>query len=252
MERINSEDADTNTALELSRSTYEKDVLKRNIVAKQSHNADLFKTQQPFQGDKDGEVLLMVTFPTFMNVRSCNAYFVNTFVRMSRKQVLDTGSNLLKERLESEAYQRRVKQAVGPLPKDIKYVLDMSPSTEEDDYTVALQRLSLTTGVKLWYRSMTIANVSAAAVAGHDDVCDCNQKWDEPYLMEGPPESIQGPNPITSFNAAVYLFDTKSWAIEKHRDIDEFCPVRQGANVLRLLRSIIDDDLQIDSAPRCK
>lgn len=249
---VNPEEAETNTALELSLSTYQEDSLKQNIVAKQSHNADLFKTQQSAQGNRDGDVMFVVKFPRFTNLQSCNADFVDAAIRMTCKQVLDTGSNLLKERLESTTYQHRMRLAFGPLPSGVKYVLNVSPSTEEDEYTVALQRLSITTGVKLWYRSMAIGGVSASIVAGHDDACHCNEKWDDPYLMEKPPVHIQGPLAITGFNVAAYFLDTDSWAIEKYRDINEFCPVRQGANVLRLLRSIVDNDLQIDSAPRSK
>lgn len=242
----------TRAALKLSKSIHDQAVLKQNIIAKQSHNVDLFKTQQPSQGNKDGDVLLLINFPDFTRLRSCNGDFVNVAMRMSSKQILDTGSTILKEKLESEAYQRRVKQAVEPLPEGIKYVLNISPSTEEDEYSVALQCLSITNGIKLWYRSMAVCNVSPALIAGHDDACGCNEKWDDPYLLEGPPESIQRPDPITGFNVAVDLFDTDSWAVEKYRNIDEFCPVRQAANVVRLFRSIIDNDLLIDSAPRCK
>jgi hypothetical protein len=170
---------------------------------------------------------------------------------LTHEEVLSTGSNLLKERLESETYQRRAKQAAGPLPASVKYVLDLSPSTEEDEYTVALQRLSITTGVKLWYRAVFL-NVSVNAVAGHDDACGCNGQWDDPFFMKGPPALIQGPNAINDFIANAYLFDTGSWAIDKNCDIDEFCPVRQGANILRLFRSVACNDLHIDSAPRCK
>lgn len=237
-----------------SRSTYEVEALQHNIIAKQSHNADLFKTQQSPQGNIEaGDVLVFVKFPEFAGTGSCtNTNFPRiAVVLLTRDEVLSTGSNLLKERLESETYQRRAKQAAGPLPAGIKYVLDLSPSTEEDEYTVALQRLSITTGIKLWYRSMII-NVSVNAVAGHDDACGCNEQWDDPYLMEGPPESIQGRIAIHNFNVAAHLFDTGSWAIDQYRDIDEFCPVRQGANILRLFRSLACNDLQIDSAPRCK
>lgn len=157
----------------------------------------------------------------------------------------------MKDFLENESYQRRAKSAAAPLPKGIDYVLNLSPSTEEDAYTVALQRLSITNGIRLWYRSMALG-VSVAAVAGHDDACRCNEQWDDPYPMQSPPASIVGLTGIGPLNVAAYLFDTESWAIDQHRDIDEFCPVRQGANVLRLFRSLVDKDLHIDSAPRRK
>ncbi|ROW09825.1 hypothetical protein VMCG_02503 [Cytospora schulzeri] len=249
---INSEVADTETALQNSRSSYELEVLERNKIAKQFHNADLFKTQQSHQGHKDGgDVLAFINFPEFTSTGSCTKTKFPRFavVQLTRDEVLSTGSSLLRERLDSETYQRRVKQAAGPLPNGIKYVLDLSPSTEEDEYTVALQRLSITTGVKLWYRTVAIG-VSVDAVAGHDDSCGCNERWDDPYLIDGPPASIRGATAISSFDIAAYLFDTGAWTIDQYRNIDEFCPVRQGANLLRLFRSLADKDLHIDSAPR--
>lgn len=219
-----------------------EETLTRNLIAKQSHNADLFKTQQPIQGDNDGDVMVLVKFPSFSNAQSCmKTVFPMSYVRLTYKQILETGSVQLKEDLESESYQRRARNAAGPLPKGIKYVLNLSPSTEEYEYSVALQRLSITRGIRLWHRFVSFG-ASVAAVSGHDDACACGEKWDEPYPVPDLSESIQ----------KQVLFDTESWPMEQYRDIDEYCPVRHGANVLRLFRSIVEDDLHIDSAPRCK
>lgn len=236
----------------MSKTTYDAKVLDDHLDAKQIHNADLFMTQQKVQGCKNGEILVLVKFPPYVDTRSCmKASFPTAYVRLTREDILKTGSKKLEGLLDDESYQRRAKLAATPLPDGIKYVLNMSPSTEEDDYAVALNRLSITDGIRLFYRSLALG-AHVACVAGHDDACGCNEKWEDPYPMPTPPASILGEHPIAPLSAAVYLFDTKLWAVDEHRDIEVFSPLRQGANALRLFRSLTDGELRLDSAPRRK
>lgn len=239
-------------ALQNSTLTFSDEELERNLVAKQAHNSDLYKTQQSLQGNENGDVLVLVSFPAFVSTQSCQKSTFNTAkVRLTREQVLNTGSAKLEERLNSESHQRRAKRAAGPLPQGVTHVLDLSPSGEEDDYTIALQLLSLTPGIKLWYRASAFG-ASLEAVSGHDDACHCNERYDTAYPIPSPPLAIQGQKQIDGLNFAAYLLDTETWSIEDHREIDDFCQLRQGANVLRLFRSLANGDLQIDSAPRSK
>lgn len=237
-------------AMQNSQVTYVNEELKRNLIAKQAHNSDLYKTQQLLQGN--GDVLVLVSFPAFVHKTSCQkTKFDTARILLTRDQVVNTGSARLEERLNSESHQRRARKAAGTLPRGVTHVLDLSPSGEEDDYTIALQMLSLTPGIKLWYRAAAFG-ASVEAVAGHDDVCSCNELYDTAYPVPSPPGSIEGPSPLSDFNVAAFLLDTETWPVEDHRDIDDFCQTRQGANVLRLIRSLAQNDLQIDSAPRSK
>ncbi|KAL1874500.1 hypothetical protein Daus18300_003519 [Diaporthe australafricana] len=237
-------------AIQNSQVTYVREEHQRNLVAKQAHNSDLYKTQQLLQGSK-GDVLVLVAFPAFAPKTSCQkTKFDTARIVLTSDQVLKTGSVKLEERLNSESHQRRARKAVaGTLPRGVTHVLDLSPSGEEDDYTIALQMLSLTPGIKLWYRAAAFG-ASVEAVAGHDDVCNCNEGYDTAYPVPRPPASIEGPKPLVEFNVSAFLLDTATWAVEDHRNIDDFCQTRQGANVLRLIRSLAQNDLQIDSAPR--
>lgn len=239
-------------ALQNSHLTFVNEELERNLVAKQAHNSDLYKTQQSLQGNEDGDVLVLVSFPAFISKQSCQKSTFNTArVVLTREQVLKTGSAKLEERLNSESHQRRAKRTSGALPHGVTHILDLSPSGEEDDYTIALQLLSLTPGIKLWYRA-SVFGASVEVVAGHDDACHCNEGYDVVYPFPSPPLDIQGQKSIDGLNFAAHLLDTETWPVDPHRDIDDFCQVRQGANVLRLFRSIANNDLQIDSAPRSK
>ncbi|KAI7784568.1 hypothetical protein LA080_009805 [Diaporthe eres] len=237
-------------AIQNSHLSFVNEELERNLVAKQAHNSDLYKTQQPLQGNEDGDVLVLVSFPAFISKQSCQkSTFDTARVILTRDQVLNTGSSKLEDRLNSESHQRRAKREAGTLPNGVTHVLDLSPSGEEDDYTIALQLLSLTPGIKLWYRASAFG-ASLEAVAGHDDACRCNEGYDTAYPIPSPPLDIQGQQHLDGLNFAAFLLDTETWSVEDHRGIDDFCQVRQGANVLRLFRSLANGDLQIDSAPR--
>lgn len=252
-------------ALQNSQFTFVNEELERNLVAKQAHNSDLYKTQERFQGKEAGnalvlisqgkeigEVLVLVSFPAYISAQSCQkSTFQTARVILTRDHVLNTRSDKLKERLNSESNQRRAKKAAGPLPRGVTHVLDLSPSDEENDYTIALQLLSLTPGIKLWYRASAFG-ASLEAVAGHDDACHCNEGYDTAYPIPTPPLQIQGQKSLEGLNFAAFLLDTENWSIDDHHDIDDFCQVRHGANVLRLFRSLANGDLHIDSAPRSK
>lgn len=243
-------------ALQNSHLTFVDEELQRNLVAKQAHNSDLYKTQQQLQGNDEGDVLVLVSFPAFEPHHSCQkSEFDTARVILTRDQILATGSAKLEERLNSESHQRRAKRAAErapvALPKGVTHILDLSPSVEEDDYTIALQLLSLTPGIKFWYRAAAFG-ASVEAVAGHDDVCRCKESYDTAYPIPTPPFSIEGSKPLDGLHVAAFLLDTETWPVDDHRDIDDFSQVRQGANVLRLFRSLANNDLQIDSAPRSK
>ncbi|POS78303.1 hypothetical protein DHEL01_v203311, partial [Diaporthe helianthi] len=237
-------------AIENSQITFNNEELERNRIAKQAHNSDLYKTQQPLQGNEAGDVLILVSFPAYKTRQSCqNSTFNTARVILTSDQVLNTKSHKLKDRLNSDSYQRRAKRKAGPLPPGVTHVLDLSPSDEENDYTVALQLLSVSQGIRLWYRASAFG-ASLEAVAGHDDVCHCKEDYDTAYPVQAPPVCIQGEKFLEGMNFAAFLLDTEFWTIDDHRHINDFCQVRHAANVLRLFRSLANGDLHIDSAPR--
>lgn len=221
--------------------------------ARRLHELDLYKTQDNCHNDNSvnhGNVLVLVKFPESRSTTSCRATVFNTGrIRLTDKQVLATGSDLLAGLLVNERHQRRAKNTAAPLPEGVDYVLDLSPTTDENDYTIALQLLSAPRAVQLWHRSVTFG-ASPLAVAGHDDVCTCLLPFDEPYPMPKVPESA----PSNMHHGTPCIMDTKDWPLEADRKIDDFCTTRWAANILRLFRAIAmppgQNDLLIDSAPR--
>lgn len=227
-----------------------RDLLVDLMEAKDLHDADLFKTQDSYQDDSnnDATVLVLVKFPDSRSTTSCRFTKFNTGrIRLTYQQVLATGSALLANLLVNERHQRCARRAAAPLPHGVDHVLDLSPTTDENDYTIALQLLSVTHAIQTWHRSVAWG-ASPLTVAGHDDVCTCLLPFNEPYPIPTPPESIK------SKHGNVCILDTKEWPLEEHRKIDDFCTTRWAANTLRLFRAISmppgQKDLVIDSAPR--
>lgn len=242
-------------ALKASMVSYDRDVvhLEARQIAAQLHMTDLFKTQMGTQDNTSGDpdVMILVRYPEFASTTSC----INTDFQkvgrllLTRDQVLNTGSPLLKRMLESEKHQLQAKKAAGILPPGVTHVLNLSPTTDEDDYTIALQHLTITNGVKLWYRSVALGT-SYLAVIGHDDACSCTIPRDD----EGYPRVISPPDITDPNSDEVCIFDTVAWPIEQDYEINDFCQTRWAANIIRLFRSIANPpghkDLLLDSAPR--
>lgn len=125
--------------------------------ANQLHHADLLQTQNSFQNDipANASILILIKYPEFSSTTSCRfSNFMPGRLRLTLQQLENAGSELLMGLLRNEKHQRRAKKAAAPLEAGVTHVIDLSPSYDETDCTIALQRLSLTEGVKLWYRSM--------------------------------------------------------------------------------------------------
>lgn len=217
------------------------------------HDVDLYNTQNVDPGNSDGQnnILLLIKFPDCGSTVSCGkTHFKTVAMRFTKEAIQSTGSQLLTGLLTNEQHQRRAKKAASPLPDGITHVLDLSPTDEEEDYILALSGLSLPRGVKLWHRA-AVEGVSILATAGHDDVCSCMLPMSEllDFDLGYPP--LKGPS-LGGKNLCI--FDTKTWPVDKLRNIDEFCTTRWAANTIRLFRSITEaagqKSLLIDSAPR--
>lgn len=224
---------------------------------KHLHDTDLFKTQCLEQSTPSGEknVLVLVKFPTTNSNLSCGrTRFKTGTICLSYKSIVDTGSGVLVGLLSDEQHQRRAKKSLDNLlPAGVTHILDLSPTTEEDDHITALQNLSIPRSVKLWHRSM-VSGTSLLAVAGHDDVCDCLLPTSGLLDFDCSYPLLEAPKDIESNGGNVCIFDTEKWPVDKWGNIGDFCTTRWAANTIRLFRAIAkpagEKDLLIDSAPR--
>lgn len=129
-----------------------------------------------------------------------------------------TGSAYLINLLSNCKYQERAKKAAAPLPDGVSHVINLSPTLDEEDYTLALQKLSLPRGVKLWYRSMAFGT-SPMATAGHDDACSCLLLVDEKYQKpEAPANAVN--------NGVMCIFDEQDWPVSNPFKVPDFSEIR--------------------------
>lgn len=113
----------------------------------------------PKQADQDAATYLMI-----------QAHFALPF-RMSSQTLRSVGSAYL-EGLLGPTTQFRVlrrRNLVGKLPQGIKFVIDLTPSTDEDDAIISLMRLSCPMGVRRWGLSALRWRISRALVGGYDE-----------------------------------------------------------------------------------
>ncbi|CAN8102279.1 unnamed protein product [Discula destructiva] len=246
------------TTLEEAQNKAMASAINDLVVAKRLHDADLFNTQQGNQGKRNSHdsVLVFVKFLDSASKVSCGGLsFQTAAISLPYQSILDTGSVLLKRLLEDAQYQRRAKKAAPALDASASatHFLNMSPTTDEEDYILALQNLSLTKAVKLWHR-FSVWGTSPLTVAGHDDVCPCLPTTSDLLHFDSGYPLVKAPSEIQSPCGAFCIFDTELWPVDTQSNIDDFCTTRWAANTIRLFRAIAmptgHSDLLIDSAPR--
>ncbi|KAI1462071.1 hypothetical protein F4805DRAFT_411923 [Annulohypoxylon moriforme] len=191
---------------------------------------------------QSGDTLIIVNFPQNYSDCKWEAWSSKRF-HVHSDNLLATGSKVF-ARLLSSGEQARIRKRVGePLPD--KYVLDLTPSVEGDDLAAQLIELSLPLGVRDWWTSKERLGVSRYLVSGHDDYCpahnevviDC--KKTDTYVEHNMGREEDLPK--------IDLADIQT---PKSRIIEDYCPIRHRANIIRLVLAIEGQDLVLNSAPR--
>ncbi|RJE20723.1 hypothetical protein PHISCL_06944 [Aspergillus sclerotialis] len=107
--------------------------------------------------------------------------------RVHSGSLLNTGSTYF-QKFFSPTYQFRVvkrRGLAGRLPEGIKYVIDLTPPTIEDEAVITVMALSCPTGVRSWANKRTRFNLPPACVGGKDEY--------EPVEISTPLEPSQKP-----------------------------------------------------------
>jgi hypothetical protein len=159
---------------------------------------------------------------------------------MDSKQLLATGSSIFRGKLspEGQLQEKRRLNRDGRLHVYAQYVLDLTPPDEGDESASQVAQLSLSEGVRDWWRSHFALNVSRYLVSGHDDIC--NQHI-EALISETKAEAGANANDNIDIGSVEY---------STLRNIADYCPIRHRAAILRLLLTISCGDLVLNSAPR--
>ncbi|KAI0136012.1 hypothetical protein F4776DRAFT_115826 [Hypoxylon sp. NC0597] len=208
---------------------------------------DLSLIQQVQSECESGDTLIIVNFPPDYVDCRWQEWTSKRFYVQSEK-LLGTRSKIFTNLLSPERqarFRRRIKleHAGESLPH--KFVIDLTPSTEGDELAAQLMELSLPSGVRDWWMSKERLGISPYLVSGHDDYCrrhnevpiDC--KKTEDYVEH-------------SFGRVELLpeIDLADIQMPESRAIEDYCPIRHRANIIRLILAIEGHDLVLNSAPR--
>jgi len=191
-----------------------------------------------------GDTLVLVDFPEAKQPYiKCNGrHWRATSFRVPSAALLGTGSTYF-AKLYSPRAQARVRKHVdlAKFGEGIEYVLDLTPSLEGDDAAAQLIELSIPEGVRNWWLSMTRLGVSRFLVSGHDDHCpshiDVPIEYESTEVLNKRDENL----PRDNLDHIV---------MSQLRMVPDYCPVRHRANIIRLIRTILGEDLVLNSAIR--
>ncbi|KAI1766234.1 hypothetical protein GGR53DRAFT_464632 [Hypoxylon sp. FL1150] len=209
--------------------------------------SDLFRVNRADFQCKEGDTLVIVEFPP--GRRNCygEEWYTKRFSVHSEK-LLATNSkvfaDLLSPRRQARS-RRRAEKLVNPLIH--RFVIDLTPSMEGDDLAAQLMELSLPSGVRNWWTTKERLGISPYLVSGHDDYC--------PHHNSVPVNCVRSENSLAFSYCGVrdqHLpnLDVGDVLTPETRVMDDYCPIRHRANIVRLLLAIEGHDLVLNSASR--
>ncbi|KAI1779735.1 hypothetical protein F4818DRAFT_151311 [Hypoxylon cercidicola] len=203
--------------------------------SEQREQADLYRVSR-VRCD-DGDTLIIVNFPD--GYRNCYWDWSSKRFSVHSENLLATGSKVFADLLSPRRqarFRKRVEHDAGPLSH--KYVIDLTPSIEGDELAAQLMELSLPSGVRDWWTTKERLGISLYLVSGHDDNC--------PHHHDVPIDCVK----CDGFASNGPTLDLNDVQIPESRIMDDYCPIRHRANIVRLLLAIEGHDLVLNSASR--
>ncbi|KAI1394076.1 uncharacterized protein F4822DRAFT_386990 [Hypoxylon trugodes] len=188
---------------------------------------------------RSGDTLVIVEFPQGYVDCKGDPWTPKQFCVNSEK-LLATGSRVFERLLSPEMQLRARKRAKAPVSQ--RYVVDLTPSTEGDELAAQLIELSLPPGVRDWWTSKERLGISPYIVSGHDDHC--------PFHSTVLVDCKKTTRCLTKRDAPLPNIDLAYIETPESRNIDDYCPIRHRANIIRLILAIEGQDLVLNSAPR--
>lgn len=218
-----------------------------------------------------GDTMVFIDYPgspsDIIVDRDCYRYpWVSQSFRVHSDRLLDTGSSKFAEML-NPTYQFRVqrrRKLVNKLPDGVKYVLDLTPPTEGDELVFQVTELSLTPGIRDWWKSSKIHNTASHLVKGHDDVCNCVDKQvveADPNVSGFAGEIVARDTSPTNSTRLINLPMTgneiehlrkERWhnpfVVPEHYNFKDYCAIRHRNAIVRLLLHIHGHYMPLHSA----
>lgn len=247
-----------------------------------SHLADMIEdmafrlaTEMHMLNDPNGDTYVFIDPPAQQPEQDYHSYqryrerYVNP-LRMQKKKFMLLGTSFFDIAFGPDAQHRvmRRRGLVNRLPKTIKYVLDLTPSTEGDFVAYLTAELCCPEGVRNWYQAGQRWNVSRMLIGGQEEYAapfrlreECAQKVDDStssgtVLMDverAVPPSRSG-SEVTTEQQVVDSCSpvTTPKKVPKNNPIPlEYSPVRHRSAIERVLHAAVENlDPQIDSAPK--
>lgn len=220
----------------------------------------------------EGDTLVIVNYPTNAPVRDATGFVLDTTFRVHSSKLLATGSRVFTQMLSQENQQKyRQKPAFKHLyiPKDIEFVLDLTPAKDDDDALELVTSLSCPKGILYWSTSGSRIGIPQKFIDGEDEIVGGRRE----SLSSQPP--ITGPTVVNDKNSEFSVVDnygaelklatenslrdvgvenlveptvaSKTWTKKLPAD---YCGIRHCAGIERLLQLIEGKDARLNSAPR--
>ncbi|KAK4146840.1 uncharacterized protein C8A04DRAFT_34722 [Dichotomopilus funicola] len=229
-----------------------------------THMAELAVVKKPDIRDFQDKVLAVVKFPFegYLKAACDGDPWPDVQLRMNYEKLMGLGSKTIQDMFTPRA-QARFRRHLGfeqSLPEGIEYVLDFTPPSEGPELADLTAALWLPRVVKLWFlagqyipdpivadgigvqnRPLADKAVGGILTLGHDDVCKgvgCIANyadWQARPLGELP-GIVENPVGTRHF---------PPW-----RDVEDYCPIRHRAAIVRVLNAINGESLLLNSAVR--
>ncbi|KAI1130297.1 hypothetical protein F5Y10DRAFT_236245 [Nemania abortiva] len=189
-----------------------------------------------------GDTLVIVKFPRGDAINCHGRRWETKEFLMESQQLLRTGSSVFAAMLspEGQVQTKRRLGRDGETHVQTQYVLNLTPPAEGDELASQVAQMSLSNGMRNWWQSCFVLNISKYLASGHDDVC---------------PQHIEAV--LSNFNierqqrrsndppGAIGCLESP-----ESRKIPDYCPIRHRAAILRVLVAISTGELVLNSAPR--
>ncbi|CAD6580059.1 MAG: hypothetical protein ASARMPRED_009336 [Alectoria sarmentosa] len=154
----------------------------------------------------------------------------------------------------------RRRKLANKLPSNIKYVIDLTPPSEGEDAVFLTTELCCSEGVRLWYQSSQIWNVSKTLVKGEEEYSSVSPKAVSTPLQEisgRPANSQKNSKRWTEWKKSSGLNTTpigsegtsSKAAISTTMPL-EYSPVRHRSAIERVLSALQGTDPRLDSATK--
>lgn len=119
-----------------------------------------------------GDTLVLIKYPNDKPAYDVTGFPLSNLHRVHSENLLATGSEVFKFRLNNEWFNHRAAKKAGVfpgLPDGIKYVIDLTPPEEGDDALQLTADLSCSAGIRNWHTAQSRLQIAHSLICGKDE-----------------------------------------------------------------------------------